>query len=120
MNNKPIMPTLEITGANVKTTPDRLLQYTQSKQYKPTNNLDITKISKEKYYQIKENNNINNKQNNKNITTTDIGNFKFDTDVNENNTFLQTHIGTMDKKYLFNQKIYDNDIIPLSEITAKN
>lgn len=52
----------------------------------------------------------------KEVKQTNIGNYEFDTDPAMDNQYMTQRKGAQKMGYIFNERIYDNDIAPLSEI----
>lgn len=90
--------------------------YKTAPMHKPENRVANVRTTKNKFYSTKEQLASNpTGQTVKNVTA-NVGNYEFDTDPTTDNSGMTRRGGKQKMGYIFNERIYDNDISPLSEV----
>ncbi len=107
----------EVGGRNNAQVKEENSTYKQSKLYKPDDRITKIKRTKNKFNVVSEKiTNPVGKGQTKPITTPNVGNFEFDTDPASDNLYMTQRNSARGSGYIFTERIYDNDIPPLSEI----
>lgn len=108
----------EKNGKNAAPVREIAERYSQAQIHKPEDRVSNVRTTKSKFNTSKEriDSNPTGKGQTKTIAPINIGNYEFDTDPATDNTFMTRRNSAQKAGYIFNQRIYDNDISPLSEV----
>lgn len=106
----------EKNGKNNATPTQISKHYTSAPMHKPENRVANVRTTKNKFSSIKEQLASNATGQTVKNTTVKVGNYEFDTDPTTDNAFMTRRNSAQKMGYIFNERIYDNDVSPLSEV----
>jgi hypothetical protein len=90
--------------------------YSNAPMHKPEDRVGNVQTTKNKFYEPKEQISSNLSGQTTKIGPININNFEFDTDPTTDNAFMTRRNSAQKMGYIFNERIYDNDVSPLSEV----
>lgn len=108
----------EKNGKNAAPVREESEHYSQAKLHKPEDRVANTRTTKSKFNTPKErlDTNPTGTGQTKTIAPINMGNFEFDTDPTTDNASMTRRNSAQKMGYIFNQRIYDNDVAPLAEV----
>lgn len=108
----------EKNGKNAAQLQEETQHYSQAPIYKPEDRVSNVRTTKAKFNNVKErvDNNPTGAGQTKTIVPINMGNYEFDTDPTTDNAFMTRRNSAQKMGYIFNQRIYDNDVSPLAEV----
>lgn len=108
----------EKNGKNAAPVREEAEHYSQANMHKPENRVANTRTTKSKFNNPKERlvSNPTGAGQTKTIGPINVGNYEFDTDPTTDNAFMTRRNSAQKMGYIFNQRIYDNDVSPLAEV----
>lgn len=108
----------EKSGQNSAPVREESSHYSQATLNRPEDRVSNVRTTKSKFGSPKES--ISGKATGsgqtKKIETINVGNYEFDTDPSTDNDFMTRRNSSQKMGYIFNQRIYDNDVVPLAEV----
>jgi hypothetical protein len=108
----------EKNGKNAAQLQEETQHYSQAPIHKPEDRVSNVRTTKAKFNNVKErvDNNPTGAGQTKTIVPINMGNYEFDTDPTTDNAFMTRRNSAQKMGYIFNQRIYDNDVSPLAEV----
>ncbi len=108
----------EKAGRNVAQLQEESGYYSQAKMHQPEDRVSNMRTTTSKFAQPKEcmDTNPTGKGQTKTISPISVGNFAFDTDPTVDNASMTRRNGAQKMGYIFNERIFDNDVSPLAEV----
>jgi hypothetical protein len=108
----------EKNGRNAAQVREETEHYSQATLHKPEDRVSNIRTTKSKFNNAKELLDVKptGAGQTKTIAPINMGNYEFDTDPATDNAFMTRRNSAQKMGYIFNQRIYDNDIAPLAEV----
>lgn len=110
----------EKNGKNATNLTSEGPHYSSAPMHKPENRIANVKTTKNKFYNASEQLAINPSGQKVRNVTVNVGNYEFDTDPTTDNAYMTRRGGHQRMGYIFNERIYDNDVSPLSDLVNTN
>lgn len=108
----------EKNGKNAAPVREESEHYSQATLHRPEDRVGNMQTTKSKFGAPKESvaSKATGSGQTKKIETVNVGNYEFDTDPSTDNAFMTRRNSSQKMGYIFNQRIYDNDVVPLAEV----
>ncbi len=110
----------EAASVHASKRPQEAFLYKNAELHKPEDRVSNVRRTKNKFQGPTEqvNKKVIGAGQTKEIPTINVGNYEFDMDPDADNKYMTKRNSIQKMGYIFNQRIYDNDVSPLSEITG--